>query len=221
MRLFPLVFSWLFPVLALFGCASQSEYVKPEPARPTYSTGSGQRPIGEPVVIERPRATLWRQLGSGTEKNNFMLEGANQNAWTVQLHYTGEPREYIDCGRVTSKVKTARGERNYDFAAAKAYQQYELQQGERLYLVDRRMTLDVRATLMLESVSATTTRVKTESTYTITRDQAVQGGGGKPFAMVDKISFNGGQSAVFPNAATRCQATGEFERDVLAFIRRQ
>jgi hypothetical protein len=211
----------LLTLLALFGCASQNDYVKPEPTKPTYSTGSGQRPIGEPVVIERPLATLWRQLVSGTEKASLMVEGANQNSWTMQLHYSGEPKGYIDCGRVTSKVKTARGERNYDFAAAKSYQQYELQQGDRLYLVDRRMSLDVRATLVMESVSATTTRVKTESTYTITRDQSVQGGGGKPFAMTDKISFNGGKSAVFPNAATRCQATGELERDVLALLRRQ
>ena len=214
-------FSWLIPCV-LAGCAAQNDYVAPEPGKPAYSTGAatGKTVPNQPLVVDQARDTLWRQLVSGTEKTSFVVEGANQNAWTLQLHYTGEPREYIDCGRVTSKVKTAQGERHYDFAAAKSYQQYELQRNDKLFLVDRRMNIDVRARLVLESVAPSKTRVKVDSNYTVTRDQAVQGGGGKPFAAVDKVSFGAAGSATFPNAATRCRATGQFESDVMGLLRR-
>ena len=206
----------------LAGCASQNDYVAPETGKPTYSSGdaAGRGVPNEPLVVDRARATLWRQLIAATEKTSFVVEGADQSTWTLRLRYTGEPREYIDCGRVTSKVKTAKGERNYDFAASKAYQQYELQRNDKLYLVDRRMNIDVRAMLVLESVAPAKTRVKLDSSYTVTRDQAVQGGGGQPFAMVDKINFKDSESATFPNAATKCRATGQFESDVMGLLRR-
>lgn len=208
---------------ALVGCATPTEYkAPPETPPPNYSTGPTHDKKGppDPLTVDRSRPAAWRQVIAAVEKTSFVVEAANQNTWTLQLRYTGEPREYIDCGRVTSKVKTARGEHNYDFAAAKSYQQYELQKGDKLYLVDRRMNIDVRATLMLESVAPARTRAKLESTYTVTRDQAVQGGGSKPFSVVDKVTFAGTESATFPNAATRCRATGQFEADVVGLLRR-
>lgn len=209
----------LIPALAA-GCAARNEYVKPEVAKPVYSSGVSARAAGDPLVIQRTRSSVWRLLISGVGKTGFVVDGANQNTWTVQLRYTGDPKDYINCGRVISPVKTAKGERNYDFPAAKAYQQYELQQGTKLYLVDRRMNLEVRTDVVLEQAELSGTRIKLDPRYTVTRDQAVQGGGGKPFGVTDKVSFGSADGATFPTAATRCQATGGFERDVLELLKR-
>ncbi|MBA2690324.1 MAG: hypothetical protein H0U63_05950 [Burkholderiales bacterium] len=215
---------FLYPgiVLLLAGCATPTEYIRPDTGRPTYSTSDGgvARTIERSLVVDRPLGVVWRQLLSGVVKRSFVIEGVNPNTWTAQLRYTGDPKDYIDCGRVISKVKTAKGERNYDFPAAKAYQQYELQQDNKLYLVDRRMNLEARATVVLAAVNPSATRVNLETHYTVIRDQSVQGGG-KPFGVTDKVSFGSADSATFPtNAPTKCQATGRLERDVFEAMRR-
>lgn len=211
-------------VVLLAGCAAQTQYTEPErppSERPTYSVGRerDQKP-GAPILVDRPRSTLWRQVLSGADKAGLVIEGADTKTGAINVRYTGDPKDYIDCGRVVSKVSTAKGDRNYDFAAAKAYQQYELQKGDKLYLVDRRMHLDVNATLTLESPSPSQTRVSLDTRYTATRDQAVRGGGAKPFSVIDKVNFTSRSSATFPNAATKCFATGEFEKDLMDLVRR-
>jgi hypothetical protein len=203
----------------LGGCASQNHYVKPEGRKSASSSGAAQSAANGSSVVERSQAVVWQQLIAGSGRAGFVIESPNQETWTLQIHYIGDPKNYIDCGRVISKVKTAKGERNYDFPAAKAYQQYQLQQGSKLFLVDRRMNLDVRATLILEPLTQSRTRVKVDSQYTATRDQSVRGGGAAPFGVTDRVSFGLSDGAIFPNAATKCQATGKFESDVLAVAR--
>jgi|GEM_PF-3558256 len=205
-------------VVLLAGCASQSQYIQPDTSKkknstPTVNTESGG------FVVEKPVATVWQRLIAGGPKIGFIIDNSNSTGRSLQLHYTGDPKDYIDCGRVVATVKTAKGERTYDFPAAKPYQQYQLQQNGKLFLVDRRMNLDVRAQVDLEAPSQFRTRISMDVQFTAIRDQTVQGGGSKPFGITDQISFSSAGSATFPNAATKCRATGKFEQDVLALIK--
>lgn len=205
-------------LLLLAGCAGPTEYTRPEvqpvPERTAPSGGPGA-----PIVIDKPREAVWRQLMASAPNSNFVVVEASPKTWTLHLRYTGDPKDYIDCGRVRSPVKTAQGERVYDFAAAKAYQQYELQTGGRLYLVDRRMNIDARASVTLEALAQARTRASVATRYVVTRDQSVTGNG-KPFALTDTIRFGGQENATFPNAPTNCHATGQFEGEVLGFAKR-
>jgi hypothetical protein len=208
-------------IIALLGaCASQTKYVEPNARKSGSNAVAAEKNSGGVDVVERAQAVVWQRLITGAQRAGFVVESPNQATWTLQLHYTGDPKDYIDCGRVMAKVKTAKGERNYDFPAAKAYQQYELQQGSKLFLVDRRMNLDVRAMLNLEALGPSRTRVKLDSQYTAIRDQSVQGGGAQSFALTAKVNFGSSDGATFPDAATRCRATGKFESDVLSLVRR-
>jgi hypothetical protein len=204
-------------LLVLAGCAAHTEYTKPK----TQPEAEQARPVAPgTVVVDRPRDVVWRQLLANAAKSNFSVSEVNPKTWTVQLRYTGDPKDYIDCGRVRSPVKTAKGEKIYEFSAAKAYQQYQLQSGGRLYVVDRRMNIDVRATVNLEAVGQTRTHGSLAARYSVTRDQSVTGSG-KPFAVTDTVKFSGRETATFPNAPTNCHATGRLEDELLALLKQE
>jgi hypothetical protein len=202
-------------LLLLAGCAAQTEYTKPgvQPPLPTP-----MQITGNVVDIEKPRDAVWRQLLAAVAKSRFIASDVISKSWTLQVRYIGDPRDYIDCGRVRSPVKTAQGEKVYEFSAAKAYQQYQLQSGGRLYVVDRRMNVDVRTTVTMEALTPTRTRVTFAPRYSVTRDQSVTGSG-KPFAVTDTVKFAGQENATFPNAPTNCHATGQMEKDLVALIK--
>jgi hypothetical protein len=204
------------PLLLLAGCAAQTEYTKPDvqPPPPTPTSIAGNV-----VDIEQPRDAVWRQLLAAVVKSRFIASEATPKNWTVQLRYIGDPRDYIDCGRVRSPVKTAQGEKVYEFSAAKAYQQYQLQSGGRLYVVDRRMNVDVRTTVTMAALAANRTRITLAPRYSVTRDQSVTGSG-KPFAVTDTVKFAGQETATFPNAPTNCHGTGQMEKELVALIKR-
>jgi hypothetical protein len=209
-------FFYFVLLLLLVGCAAQIEYTKPQvqPAPPA------PMPVtGNVVDIEKSRDAVWRQLLLAVANSRFIASDVIAKSWTLQLRYIGDPKDYIDCGRVRSPVKTAQGEKVYEFAAAKAYQQYQLQSGGRLYVVDRRMNVDVRTTVTMEAVTPTHTRVTLASRYSVTRDQSVTGSG-KPFAVTDTVKFAGQETATFPNAPTNCHATGQMEKELVGLIKR-
>jgi hypothetical protein len=209
-------FVYFLLLLLLAGCVAQTEYTKPgvslPPPTPTPVTGNA-------VDIEKPRDVVWRQLLAAVANSRFITSDVILKSWTLQLRYIGDPKDYIDCGRVRSPVKTAQGEKVYEFSAAKAYQQYQLQSGGRLYVVDRRMNVDVRTTVTMEALTPTRTRVTLAPRYSVTRDQSVTGSG-KPFAVTDTVKFAGQETATFPNAPTNCHATGQMEKELVALIKR-
>ena len=219
---------YAIPVLLLGACASlpklpslssQSKYVEPESFK--ASAFINEKSWVDFAIIGQNQVVTFDRVINGTQKSDFVLESTNRNTWVIQLRYTGDPKNYIDCGRILSKVKTPEGEHRYEFPAAKAHQQYQIQRDDKLYSIDRRMNLDISAILTFEVLSPSRTRVKVDSQYTATRDQSYQDGNGKPIGMTDKVSFNFRDSgATFSNAATKCRATGQFELDVLALAKR-
>jgi hypothetical protein len=149
-------------ILLVTGCASQNKYIKPDASKAGSYPSASERSATGADIVDRAQAAIWQQLITGAGKAGFVVSSPDPGIWTLQIRYTGDPKNYIDCGRVISKVKTAKGERNYDFPAAKTYQQYQLQQGGKVFLVDRRMNLDIQATLRLEAMTESRTRVKME-----------------------------------------------------------
>ncbi len=205
--------------LVFCGCASQSEYREPnvktqEPARFVISE------MDKSVIINASLANASNKISSSLNGRGISVEKTDENFSSVSLQYTGDPKNYIDCGQIVSKVKTSKGEQTYNFAAAQAYKQYRIQQKDKTFLVDRRMIIDIRSKLKLEELSHLKTKVTLESSdYYVTRDQLVRGGGSKPFGVTDKINFDLQAGAKFPNAQTLCRATGKFEIGILSMVK--
>ena len=141
----------------------------------------------------------------------------------MNISYSGDPESYIDCGRVTSYVKNARGERTYDFAGAKANQSYEVMNSGNLIFMERKMSLEGRVNLILEEAGPATTKVTVNTRYVIVRTIAGRSAAGGALGnSSDTISFNSGSGASFPanqlGQSTECVPRGTLEQEILSAI---
>lgn len=170
--------------------------------------------------VWRPKGAVWKKFMLAVSRTNFYIDQVDEAKGELQVHYSGDPQNYVDCGRVVSSVKLPEGEKNYDFYAASAYQQYQVLRKGKLYQVERRMSLATAIRMIFNETESEKTRVSVASNYTLTRDQSVVGGANaKPLLLNDTISFNTGQTGTFPNAQTKCQPTGKLESDLLGLLK--
>lgn len=199
---------------AMAGCAGKVDYI-----RPTASPA----PASNVTVIEKPRDQVWNAVVPELGKRFFVINNLDKSSGLINISYSGDPEKYVDCGRVVSFVKNARGERTYDFPGARGSQQYEVMNGNGLFFLDRRMQLEGRVNLIFEEVSPTSTRVTASTRYVINRSQTVRNVEGRSQSNSDSVSFNTGGGAAFAANAdgrsTECLATGAIEREILSIVR--
>lgn len=202
-------------LVVLTGCAGKIEY-----ARPSTSLG----PAHNSKTIDRPREAVWNSSVPELGKQFFVINNLDKSSGLINISYSGDPERYVDCGRVRSYVKNARGERTYDFPASKASQQYEVMNDRGLFFVNRKLSLEGRVNLVFEEVGPNQTRVTANTRYVVTRQLSVTTPSvAIPQSSTDSISFNGGASGAFstngagPN--TECVSTGDLEREILSVIK--
>jgi len=197
------------------GCAGKLDYVRPNIAA---------TPSANYKVIDKPREAVWNASVPELGKQFFVINNLDKSSGLINISYSGDPEKYIDCGRITSYVKNARGERTYDFSGAKAQQSFEVMNGNGLFMIDRRMSVEGRVNLVFEEVSQNQTKVTANTRYVVQRQQTVRSAANNfPQSTSDSISFNSGGSASFTaNAdgrATECLANGALEREILSAIK--
>lgn len=174
-------------------------------------------------IIDRSREVVWNNAVPALGKQFFVINNLDKSSGFINLSYSGNPENYIDCGRVTSYVKNLRGERTYDFPGAKADQVYEVMNQAGLFTVHRKMSLEGRINLIFEELGPDRTRISANTRYVVARSILAQNTSGEiPRTRADSISFNSGSGASFPatsdGRATECVATGMLESSILARI---
>ena len=205
----------LVAVSLVAGCAGKLDYVRP--TTPAAASTNYK-------IIDKPREAVWNASVPELGKQFFVINNLDKSSGLINISYSGDPEKYIDCGRVTSYVKNARGERTYDFSGAKAQQTYEVMNGNGLFFIERKMSLDGRVNLVFEELSPKQTKVTANTRYVVQRQQTVRSAANNfPQSASDSISFNSGASSSFAaNAdgrATECVATGSLERGILSAIK--
>ena len=205
----------LVALLLLAGCAGKLDYV-----RPSIAPGSANNS----KIIDKSREAVWNSSVPELGKQFFVINNLDKSSGLINISYNGDPEKYIDCGRIISYVKNARGERTYDFPAAKANQQYEVMNGNGLFFINRKLSLEGRVNLIFEEVNSNQTRVTANTRYVVTRQLTVSSAANNiPQSGTDSISFNSGGSASFPTNATgqgtECVSTGALEREILSVIK--
>jgi hypothetical protein len=197
----------------LAGCAGKIGYVRPTANMP---------PGANQTVLNKPRDAVWNAVVPELGKRFFVINNLDKSSGLINISYSSDPQRYIDCGRVTSYVKNARGERTYDFPAAQAYTQYEVMNNGNLMFIERRMALDGRVNLVFEEIGPNQTRVTANTRYVVNRSRNVQHAAGGVRALNDSVTFNSGGSATYPgeeSQAATCVPTGELEREILSALR--
>ena len=202
--------------MCLAACAGKVDYI-----RPTAKV----EPASNVKTLQRARDAVWSASVPELGKQFFVINNLDKSSGLMNISYTGDPERYIDCGRITSYVQNARGERTYDFAGAKAQQTYEvLNVGVGLFSIDRRMSLEGRVNLIFEEVGPNATRVTANTRYVVSRTQTIRSATNNfPQTANDSISFNSGTGAFFPansqGQSAECVSTGALERELLEAIR--
>lgn len=201
-------------LLLLAACAGKVEYLRPNVGVPIANTRA----------VDMSRDELWSRLIPELGKRFFVINNLDKASGLINISYTGDPEQYVDCGHITSYVKNAAGERTYSFPAASAAQRYEVMpEGRGLLSVDRRMTLEGRMNLIVEDVGPGKSRLTANTRYVLTREVHVtQASNQASRTFRDSLSFNTGQIAAFPGDADRtieCYPTGRFEEDVISSLK--
>jgi len=201
--------------IALAGCAGKVEYL-----RPTSSVALG----ANVKSIAKPRDAVWTAAVPELGKRFFVINNLDKASGLINISYAGNPEKFIDCGRITSYVKNAQGERNYNFAGSKSQQSYEIMNpGVGLFFIDRRMSLEGRVNVIFEEVGPNETRVTANTRYVVQRQRVVRNAANNiPQTLNDSVTFNTASSAAFAgpaDSAAECAATGALEREILEAIR--
>jgi hypothetical protein len=203
----------IFLAILITGCAGRLDYIRPVNVSGTENFR----------IIEKPREEVWNASVPQLGKQFFVINNIDKSSGFINLSYSGDPETYVDCGRITSYVKNARGERTYNFPGARAQQSYEIMVDNGLFLVERRMSLEGRVNLVFEEVSPNTTKVTANTRYIVTRQITSRNMGNNfPQSRTGTISFNTGSGASFaPSAkgqALECLCTGKLEGEILSLI---
>lgn len=220
------IFALVLVLFFLAGCSMFEPRPRPQPGPPPVKPPTAYvKPEIEVVSdlerdVWRPKNAVWKKFMLAVSRTNFYIDQVDEAKGELQVHYSGDPQSYVDCGRVVSSVKLPEGDKNYDFSAASAYQQYQVLRKGNVYQVERRMGLTAAVRMIFNEAESEKTRISAASSYTLTRDQSVVGGSNsKPLLLNDTISFNTGQTGTFPNAQTKCQPTGKLESDLLGLLK--
>lgn len=205
----------ILSTLVLSACAGKIDYI-----RPTTEPQSG----ANTKVVDRPRDSVWATSVPELSKQFFVINNLDKVSGLINISYGGDPQRYIDCGRITSYVKNARGERAYDFPGAIAQQAYEVMYPNGLFFIDRRMNIEGRVNVIFEDIEANRTKITVNTRYVVTRSQTIRSAANSGTQTgTDTISFNTGGRASFPanpqGQYPECIATGALETELLSAIR--
>jgi hypothetical protein len=187
---------------------------------------AGLAPPQNSKLVEKPFDTVWKELVPALGGRFFVINNLDKASGLINISYSGSPEAYVDCGEIVSWVDNVRGKRTYSFPGSSASQTFELKGSDgRLYFNDRKMSLEGRMNVILESLAASQTRVTVNTRYVLTRSrQSRRVDLAVPATATDTIAFNSGQRAEFaagPGAPGPlvCQPTGRLESDALDLVK--
>jgi len=199
--------------ILLSACAGKVDYYGP----------AARAKADNEKTINRARDDVWNKSVPQLGRMFFVINNLDKSSGLINISYSGDPARYIDCGRIVSFVQNARGERTYDFPAARANQTYEVMAPNGLYFIERKLSLEGRMNLIFEELGSNGTRVSANTRYVVTRSQTVRHAANNiPQSKTDTISFTSYDGAAFPanqdGRAAECRSTGVLEREVLDAI---
>ncbi len=201
----------------LAGCASTQVAVK-DPSAPVSDNKTKE--------IARPKDAVWNDAVAKLGQRFFVINNIDKSSGLINISYSGNPEEYVDCGTVTVTTKGPGGG-SYTFKGAAAEATYSIPVPIPPYNIPansparRQMSLEGRVNLIFEELAPQRTRVTAATRYILTRKIESMGPAMFPSAS-DTISFNANQSSSFPagrdGEALKCVSTGALEDSILNAI---
>lgn len=171
-------------------------------------------------VINKSRDAVWNVAVPKLGKLFFVINNLDKTSGLINISYTGDPMQYVDCGVIKVTTPRAVGDNTQTIPAAIASKTYYFTQPSGVTEYQRKLELDGRVNLIFEQVGENQTQVTVNSRYVLNRQ--VSGAilaGSYAGSQSDSISFNSGGSGQFASAngiSTVCLPTGKLEQDILS-----
>ncbi len=186
-------------------------------------------PAVEPVpfdkVVAAPRAEVWQRTVVEIGKSFFSINVSDADGGLLNLSFSGNPEEYLDCGVIGSAVKNFAGSRTYEFPASRRSQTYEVMRSGSLYTVNRTLSLEGRVNLVFERLAARSTKVSVNAEFILVRKmEAVQAGTGDKVDRTDRTTVTTVRPGSFPApdaamAVEECRSSGKLEAELLSRVK--
>lgn len=193
--------------IILAGCATGTT---------NYTPPADYKQVTNQKIINKSFDRAWKDTVSNLSKDFFVINNLDKNSGLINVSFSGNPENYIDCGTVYSKVSNLRGVREYKFSGAAQNIRYEEWDSSNMNLIifNRQISLDGRVNLVLSAQGANQTLAIANVKYVLNRKVDSLGTvSGRNFYQ-DSISFTSKDSATFPGGTT-CTSNGKLEQLLL------
>ena len=195
---------------AIVGCMSSP---------PKYTQPNHYDHYDTSVVINKSMDNIWKTLVVNLGTSFFVINNMEKDSGFINLSYSGDPCNYIDCGFINSKFKNLSGDQSANFPACKSSQQYVVSDGFNTAWLNRTMSLEGRINLTVIELDPNKTRVNVNVKYIVTRTYSGDTSGGKYVHGKNSCSFGSNGVGVIPGSkGTTCKANGNLEKEILNLI---
>lgn len=181
-------------------------------------TPPSQRSSGQnTIVIPAQREAFWKLFVSSLSSEFFVINNLDRETGLVNVSYSGDPEQFVDCGWIKSTVYG----KEWEFPAARANAYYEYVNGIYYFRVNWQMQLDGRMNIIVQEEDKTSTRVTVNTRYALNRRIFESDPQGRSASNADTVSFNYGQEGYFAvrsrdGTPLTCRSTGNLERQILS-----
>jgi hypothetical protein len=184
-----------------------------EPPRNSFTYRPPERPPrGERNhYVAAPPEWLLDHVAAHLRELGLRVEETNKNERRLIARYSGDPREFVDCGVVEMLIDGQRSEPPKQYSANRPETRtYRAVSGKRVGLL-REMKLDARVAVEVEA-QGKGSRVTTNAVYVLTKTVSRVYKGGEPGSVIDRevMSFESAEIGRFKKG-TSCVATGRLE----------
>jgi hypothetical protein len=193
-----------------FGCAS---------GKISYYAAQGIKNTDNSIFLKESKDKVWMKLIDGIGESFFVINNIEKDSGLINISYIDDPCRFISCGTFNSYVLNAQGKRNYNFPACIEYKEYEEFNNGNLFIIKRRMTLDGRASIIVQE-SNNGTLVKVNVRYIVIKNAKIYDPSWRFIrTKLSIIGFNSNGGESFSNGM-KCYANGQFEKMILDIVKK-
>lgn len=196
-------------LLIVCGCSHDFRYTKP----------TSSYDIKNSIIIDKPKDIVWPELVSALSGTFFVINNIDKDSGLINVDCSGNPEQFVDCGKIYSSIQNLAGKRIYNFPAAIAYKEYEIWTNT-LTPVKRKMEFSGKINIIVKEAGKEKTEIAVNTKYVIlkTTQQLMAQNYGMYAATnwvtnTDSASFTTkDKSGSFSVGDTTCKCNGKLEQ---------
>ncbi len=202
-----------FASLLIAGCSTQQTYIQP----------NHNARVPQSVIVNQSKDVFWPLAVARLGSEFFIINNLDKDSGLINVSYSGEPTRFVDCGIIDLKTDVPNPTATTRFPGAAPLANYTMFNGGFVFFVNRTMSLDGRANIIIQQAGANSSRITVNTRYAVTRGMRVRAGNGETDSESETVAFGSNSIGTFKGGRLgrhlECRATGELERQVLDSIR--